>query len=120
MKAVLLVVASLYALFMALASLLGQLFFAQFSASSMIIALGSAGAGVAALLSLAQRRARWPAVAFCGVGLLGIPADAAGYYGHPQLQGNYYAWFLMVPLCLAFAFIALHEVFLPGEPRGGR
>ena len=106
MKA-LVAIASTYALFVSLFGFLfGQMFFADFSFSLSIAGAAGVLAGVSGLImsltNKAHTLALWSAIA-C---LFGVVLNAGDYYSNLHASGNYYAWQMVGPLCLALLCIA--------------
>ena len=105
MKA-LVVVASAYGLFASSAFLLGELFFAQVSISASVIGAAGTFACIAAIVNAATGRAGMHATGAAIVALAGVAANVFDYYANLAIPGNYYAWFLVGPLCAALVLIA--------------
>ena len=100
-------IASTYTIFVSLFGFLfGQMFFAYFSFSASIAGVMGVLAGISGLLisltNKAHRFALWSAIA-C---LFGVAFNAGEYYSNLHASGNYYAWQMVGPLCLALLGIA--------------
>ncbi|MCJ7452644.1 MAG: hypothetical protein MUO39_09255 [Steroidobacteraceae bacterium] len=104
-------IAALYALFIAASGFLfGQLFFGRFSLSASVAGIGGVIAGLSCL-GVFGRGSRATSVAFWSalVALIGVAFDAADYYLHLDIPGNYYAWVLIGPFCFALVLIAFRS-----------
>lgn len=105
MKA-LVIIASAYGLFASSAFLLGELFFAHFSISASIIGVAGILACIAGIVNAITGRVGMLAAGAAIVALAGVAANVFDYYANLAIPGNYYAWFLVGPLCVALALIA--------------
>jgi predicted Co/Zn/Cd cation transporter (cation efflux family) len=111
----LVVISSIYALFMALVGFLfGQLFAGHFEVGATLAGVFGAAAAVLGVVNLVKSSAAGPssdtlrrATVGCALtALLGVALDAANYYLYLNITGNYYAWFMIGPFCAALALIA--------------
>lgn len=97
-----------YSLFVALFGFLfGQLFFGQFKFAATLA--GFAGAATAVIgftLSSNPNTLKVPATVSACCSVIGVTMDAIHYYQDLAIPGNYYAWAMIGPFCLAQAFIA--------------
>ncbi|MDR2172996.1 MAG: hypothetical protein LBE32_02150 [Burkholderiales bacterium] len=100
------VIASSYAIFLSGASLLGLLWFG-FSVTHLVIAVADSVAGIAGIVCVVRGTAGLLAAVAAIFGIIGVATDAIDYYASSHVPGSYYAWFLMVPLCIAFGVIAV-------------
>ena len=103
----LLAIACVYSLFVSVAFLFGQLFFGHFSLPATIAGTAGTFAAVAGFRLTAGSNHTGTFAFWCAMaGLVGVAMDAADYYINQNAPGNYYAWFLNGPLCVALLFIA--------------
>jgi|KBSMisStaDraftv2_1062788.scaffolds.fasta_scaffold2289081_2 hypothetical protein len=109
MKALVLT-ASGYALFMALAAGVSELYFAPFSVSALMLGASALAAGVSGIFCAIRGRAGWLAAASSLVGLGAVVADVVDFQTRPHAPGNSYGWVFAGPLCVAFAVIAFAGV----------
>jgi hypothetical protein len=100
-----------YALLMGAKILLAQAFTGYFSVEATLAGVSGALAGVLGWL-FGERARRIVAVA-CVAGVMGVAADAVYYYRELNIQGTYYAWFLIAPFVLALLFIGYSSVLRP-------
>jgi len=104
----LLSIACVYSLFVAVAGFLfGQAFFGNFSLPATVAGTAGTLAAVAGFRLTAGRIQTGTFAFWCAIaGLVGVAMDAANYYINLNAPGNYYAWFLNGPFCVALLFIA--------------
>lgn len=81
----------------------GQLFAGVFSPGGTLVAVGSLIAGVLA----GRPQSRRLVMAACAAGLAGAALHVHEYYSTAHFEGNYYAWFLTLPLAACLALIGL-------------
>lgn len=92
--------------------LFGQLFVGHFSVIACVVGFAGLASAVGAirLAGGSGPGPRWVKWA-CLAAVLGVIADAADYYLHLAIPGNYYAWGLIGPyaLCLCFIGVTAHR-----------
>lgn len=94
--------------FMSLMCVFGQLFAGRLLPTACAMAL-SGGAAAVLGLGLVGGKAHWarPAMIAGALGVLSVAADAAYYYKHLAIPGNYYGWGLFGPFAAALAVVAI-------------
>jgi len=97
-----------YVIFVAAAGFLfGQLFFAHFDIPATVVGVCGVLAGSLCLIQKRIHIVPNVIINLFSVGALaGVCMDAYGYYANYHSPGNYYAWFMIGPFCVAVVLVA--------------
>jgi len=91
--------------------LFGQLFSGRFELAATLAGVFGLIAAVPGpgKTNLVPTRA-WVVLACSVLALVGVGLDAHDYYSREHSSGNYYAWFLIGPFCVAVALLGAHAM----------
>jgi len=103
----LLIVLRGYVIFVAVSGFIfGQLFFNNFAWGATLAGVFGIISGVFSGKFTQKTLLRSKTIiACCTLSLCGVSLDAYNYYANLNSSGNYYAWFMIAPFCLALLLI---------------